>query len=232
MIMGYLAGTAVGPRIVRDEGLGGPHDALAERLGEELAKIQTVTPEGGALPFLRHPGADAAASRIAEMRAYLDGHDDPHPAIEWGLRWAERNAPPATAPVLRHGDFRTGNYLVDETGLTGIIDWELGAWGDAMEDLSWFCIKFWRWGRSDREAGGLAPRDRFLDGYARIAGQRPDAGLVHFWEVMANLRWAVVSMRQAERHLSGRDSSLELALTGRMTAEMELEALRLVDAAA
>jgi aminoglycoside phosphotransferase (APT) family kinase protein len=231
MVMGFAPGTAVGPRVVRDGGPGGDHDRLADCLGAELAKIQTITPGDATLAFLDHPGPDTAGRRIAEMRGYLDSHDDPHPVLEWGLRWAELNAPPASPPVLRHGDFRTGNYLVDDGGLTGIIDWELAAWGDPMEDLAWFCIKFWRWGRSDREAGGLASRDRFLDGYARVAGHRPDAAAVHYWDVMANLRWAVVSMQQAERHLSGRDPSLELALTGRMTAEMELEVLRLIDGA-
>ncbi len=229
IIMRHVAGSAEPHRIVRDETLGGPHDALAERLGEELAKIQTVRPESGVLPFLRHPADGTAATRIAELRTYLDGHPDPHPAIEWGLRWAEINAPPSASPVLCHGDFRTGNFLVDETRLTGIIDWELASWGDPMEDHAWFCIKFWRWGRWDRDAGGLAARDCFYRGYERGSGRRVEPELAHYWEVMANLRWAVVSMQQAERHLSGRDSSLQLALTGRMTAEMELEALRLID---
>ncbi|MDP6390004.1 MAG: phosphotransferase family protein [Alphaproteobacteria bacterium] len=230
-VMRHVAGRAEAHKIVRDETLGGPHDALAERIGEELAKIQSIRPESGALPFLRDPEAGAAAAQIAEMRTYLDGHADPHPAIEWGLRWAELNLPPAVSPVLRHGDFRTGNYLVDETGLTGIIDWELASWGDPMEDLAWFCIKCWRWGRPDRDAGGLAARAYFHRGYERVSGRRIDPVLDHYWAVMANLRWAVISMQQAERHISGRDPSLQLALTGRMTAEMELEALRLIDEA-
>ena len=228
-VMRHVPGSAAAHRIVRDETLGGPHDALAERLGEELATIQTIRPQGGGLSFLRYPEAGTVATLTGEMRAYLDGHPDPHPAIEWGLRWAELNAPPAGAPVLCHGDFRTGNFLVDETGLTGIVDWELASWGDPMEDLAWFCIKFWRWGRWDREAGGLAARQHFYRGYERRSGRRVEPDLVHYWDVLANLRWAVVSMQQAERHLSGRDPSLQLALTGRMTAEMELEALRLID---
>ena len=82
-----------------------------------------------------------------------------------------------------------------------------------------------------RPAGGLAARACFHRGYERVSGCRIDPVLDHYWAVMANLRWAVISMQQAERHLSGRDPSLQLALTGRMTAEMELEALRLIDEA-
>jgi aminoglycoside phosphotransferase (APT) family kinase protein len=230
VIMRHVPGSAAAHKIVRDETMGGNHDALAERMGAELARIQTITPGSGDLAFLRTPGDGAAATIIAELRSYLDDHPDPHPAIEWGLRWAEINLPPASDLVLCHGDFRTGNFLVDDTGLTGIIDWELASWGDPMEDLAWFCMKFWRFGRWEREAGGLATREHFQGGYERVSGRRIDPALARYWDILANLRWAVVSMKQAERHLSGRDPSLQLALTGRMTAEMELEALRLLEA--
>jgi aminoglycoside phosphotransferase (APT) family kinase protein len=230
LIMRHAAGSAAAHRIVRDEAMGGNHDALAERMGEELARIQAITPAEGGLGFLRKPENGAAATIIAEQRAYLDGHPDPHPAIEWGLTWTEANLPEGSDLVLCHGDFRTGNFLVDGAGLTGIVDWELASWGDPMEDLAWFCLKFWRFGRWEREAGGLADREHFYRGYERVSGRRVDPVQAHYWDVLANLRWAVVSMRQAERHLSGRDPSLQLALTGRMTAEMELEALRLIEA--
>ena len=44
-------------------------------------------------------------------------------------------------------------------------------------------------------------------------------------EVMAHIRWAVIALQQAARHLSGEQASLELALTGRVIAELELELL-------
>jgi len=230
LIMRHVPGSAAAHQIVRDEAMGGDHNILAERLGEELARIQTIGPVRGRLEFLRKPETGAAETIIAELRAYLDSHTDPHPTIEWGLAWAQANLPRGSDLVLCHGDFRTGNFMVDQSGLTGIVDWELASWGDPMEDMAWFCLKFWRFGRWDREAGGLSAREHFYRGYERVSERRVDPVLAHYWEVLANLRWAVVSMRQAERHLSGRDPSLQLALTGRMTAEMELEALRLIEA--
>ena len=50
---------------------------------------------------------------------------------------------------------------------------------------------------------------------------------VAFWEVMAHIRWAVIGLQQCHRHLSGDEASLELALTGRMVAELEQELLAL-----
>ena len=46
---------------------------------------------------------------------------------------------------------------------------------------------------------------------------------------MANIRWAVVAIQQAARHLSGEESSIELALTGRIVPELELEILMLTE---
>ena len=54
---------------------------------------------------------------------------------------------------------------------------------------------------------------------------------MHYWEVAAHVRWAVIALQQAARHLSGEERSLELALTGRLVPELELEILNLIDAA-
>ena len=229
-IMRWVGGTASAARIVRDGSLGGPHELLAERLGEELARLQTVTPDSRKLPFLPVPpdGVGRAGVVISNTRNYLDTLPSAHPEIEWGLRWLELNKPPSDDLVLTHGDFRTGNYLVDDSGLTGILDWELGSWGDPLEDIGWFFMKTWRYGAIDAVAGGIASREVFLRSYERASGRRVDPATMHYWEILANVKWAAVSIQQGERHVSGKDKSLELCLTGRKTAEMEYEALRLI----
>ena len=47
---------------------------------------------------------------------------------------------------------------------------------------------------------------------------------------MAHLRWAVIALQQAERHRSGSQRSLELALTAHIVPELELEILDLTEA--
>jgi hypothetical protein len=44
---------------------------------------------------------------------------------------------------------------------------------------------------------------------------------------MAHVRWAIIALQQAQRHLSGSEPSLELALTGRIVAELEHEIMAL-----
>ena len=236
LVMRFVEGISLAQKIVRDPALDGARDALAERLGEELAKIHGIRPGHAGLDFLALPEPSPALAAIGAYRDYLDRHAAPHPVIEWGLRWAERNAPPPGELVLCHRDFRTGNYVVDakapaKGGLRGILDWEFSGWGDPIEDVAWFCAKCWRFGANDREAGGIAGRERFYDAYRGASGRDIDADAIAFWEVMAHARWAVIALQQAERHLSGAERSLELAAIGRRPAEMELEILRLTGAA-
>ncbi len=238
-IMRFVSGTALGHKIVRDSKFHGLREALAERLGEELARIHSITPsslpegvDAAALDFLVPPSPAPAPAAIAAYRRFLDEHPVPHPVIEWGLSWADAHCPGEEEIVLCHHDFRTGNYLVDPArgesgGLAAILDWEFAGWGAPMSDVGWFCAKCWRFRAHDREAGGLAPRAPFYAGYTRVSGRAIDETAVRFWEVMAHIRWAVIAIAQCERHLSGEEPSVELAAIGRRLPEMELEILRL-----
>ena len=230
-LMRHVAGVAAGYRVVADTSLGGDRAALAERLGEELARIHRIVPPEPGLGFLAKPEPDPARHAIKSYRAYLDALGRPHPGLEWGLRWCEIHAPPPVGPsgevVLVHQDFRSGNYLVDERGLTAVLDWEFAAWGDPISDLGWFCAKCWRYSRPDLEAGGIAEREPFYHGYERASGRKVDPEAVAYWEIMAHLRWAVIALQQGARTVTGGEASLELALTGRLyPPELELEVLR------
>lgn len=225
-VMRRIAGTAAGHVLVRDDRWQGDRSALAERLGRELARIHTILPGGGdALDFLRLPDRAPALVTVAALRGWLDGYRSARPALEWALRWLERNAPPLGRVNLVHRDFRTGNYMVDEGGLTGILDWEFAGWGDPDEDIGWFCAKCWRFGAVAREAGGVGARADFYRGYETQSGRAIDPAAIAYWEVMAHARWAVVALQQGERHVSGEEPSLALALTGRRIAELEYELL-------
>ncbi len=225
-LMRWVAGVALGHQGVAEPALDGDHEALAERLGAELAKIHRITPPEPDLGFLDQPSPDPARHAITSYRVFLDRLGRPQPGLEWGLRWCEAHAPPAGEVVLVHRDFRSGNYLVDDHGLTAVLDWEFAGWGDPIGDVGWFCAKCWRAGRPDLEAGGIAAREPFYRGYERASGRKVDPEAVASWELLAHLRGAVIALQQGARSLVG-EGSLELALTGRLTPpELELEILR------
>ena len=230
-VMRRVDGTAAAHRITRDPVLDPSLSAIAERLGQELARIHKIRPPWHDLAFLPSYEQVGPAQQIEGFRAYLDRHPVPRPVLEWGIRWLETHIPPSVEPVLCHHDYRTGNYMLDGAKLTGILDWEFAGWGDPHEDIGWFCSKGWRFARLDREAGGIADRAPFYRGYERESGRRVDRERVFFWEVLASVRWAIIALQQSDRHMIGGERNLDLALTGRRTTECELEVLMLLDPA-
>jgi aminoglycoside phosphotransferase (APT) family kinase protein len=226
-IMRRVTGTAHARRLLRtlepDDG-----DALARRLGEELAKLHRITPANApaSLAFLPAADADLIARRAAHYRKALDALPEPHPVLEYAINRMEDLAPPMTTLTLAHRDFRTGNYMVDGGTLTAVLDFEFSGWSDPYEDLGWFCARCWRFGANDREAGGIGSREAFYEGYAAGTGQPVDDARVRFWEAVAPIRWGIVALQQGERHASGQEPSLDLALTALRAIECEYDLLQ------
>ncbi|MNF33595.1 Phosphotransferase enzyme family protein [compost metagenome] len=226
-VMQALGGSASGYRLSTDKDLDTARGPLCEELGRNLALLHRITPDHPGLGFLPAAVADPIQVSIEQYRRFLDELPGSHPVIEWGLRWCELNKPQPLPSCLIHRDYRTGNYMVDQGRLSGVLDWEFTGWGDPREDLGWFTARCWRFARPDREAGGIGELGDFLRGYQAVSGYSPSGEELRFWQLMAHLRWAVVALQQAQRHLSGQQRSLELALTGHMVPELEHEILAL-----
>lgn len=225
--MAWVGGTGYGPKVVRDTTLGGDREALGRDLGRQLALIHRIDPDPALARVLGPRPADPALQAVAGLRGWLDARPAPRPGLEWALRWAERHAPAPDRVTLTHQDFRTGNFLVDADGLMAVLDWEFAAWSDPACDLGWFCAECWRFSRPDLEGGGIASRAAVLSGYAAAGDVVPTPGRVRWWEVMAHIRWAVIALQQGDRHDSGAERSLHLALTGRIADTLEYRLLQM-----
>lgn len=222
-VMERLQGETLGRRIVRDARFAAARCVLARQCGEALARIHALPIDD--LPPLRRGGASA------EQQFQLDlhrGHGTSRPVFELAFQWLRRHAPrEAARPVLVHGDFRNGNLMVDESGLVGVLDWELAHLGDAMEDLGWLCVNAWRFGCSGLPVGGFGTRDDLFAGY-EAAGGHVDAERVHYWEVLGTLKWGIVCEAMAHAWLSGQERDVEKAAIGRRASESEIDLLALL----
>jgi aminoglycoside phosphotransferase (APT) family kinase protein len=227
-VMERLAGESIGRKVVTRPELAGARAKLPEQMADELAKIHAIPLEK--LPFLTRRGEGAgAAHAIGMLYREMDALGEPHPAIEYGLRWLRDHPVPRHGPVLVHGDFRIGNLLVAEGGLTGVIDWEFCHEGDPVEDLAWPLVRAWRFGQDALRLGGIGPVDAFVARYSALTGRSVGPESLFFWELMGNVKWAVACLTQARRHLSGKERSVELASLGRLGAEVEYEIIDLVE---
>lgn len=217
LVMERVEGETLPQRLLRDDRWAPVRASLPGQFGRELARIHAVDPAAV-------PSCARVADRLADLRDQHDTFGEPRPALELAFRWLAAQRPAEVAPTLVHGDFRNGNVLVGDGGLAAVLDWELAHVGDPREDLGWVCTRAWRFG-SRETVGGFGGLDALLDGYADVAGHRPDPADVHWWQVFGSVHWAVICRIQAERHLSGAERSVEMAVLGRRAVESEYDAL-------
>lgn len=214
--MERVGGETIGRRIVK-----APPPGLEASLAAELAKIHAI--DAAQLPFL------AVGDVLARFAAELESVGEPHPAIEYGLRWLEEHRPGPLAPVVSHGDFRIGNAAVSAEGLVALLDWEFAHLADPREDLAWPLVRAWRFGADERHVGGIGEVGPYLERYNEAAGRDVSESELYWWEVLGNAKWAIGALTQSRRHLNGLERSVELAVLGRLSAEMEYELLDLIE---
>ncbi|RPH43975.1 MAG: phosphotransferase family protein [Burkholderiales bacterium] len=222
-VMERVPGETRPKRLLHDSAFADARRAVLHDCGRALAALHAAPVS--ALPPLR---VTSAAAELALWERRWRAHRGARPVFELALRWLHAHLPATPArPVPLHGDFRTGNLLLDARGLRAVLDWELACVGDPMADLGWFCVASWRFGELDAVAGGFGPLDDLLDAY-RAAGGVADAERVRYWEVLGTFRWGVMCLDMAEAWRTGRDRSVERTAVGRRASETELDLLRLL----
>ena len=215
-----LAGTADPNTILAGAGSGGE---LLDDIVRGLVAVHHMPADPSLAPPIDDP--------VGLLREWHDRLGQPHPVFELAFRALRHGPPGPRRRTLVHGDFRMGNLMISERGVTGVLDWELAHLGDPVEDLGWMCVPAWRFSRPDRPAAGLGTRADLLTAYARHGGEVVTEDALQWWELAGTLRWGVVCVMQAFSHLSGAITSIEHAVIGRRTCEVEWDLLELLDPA-
>lgn len=200
--------------------------SVCTELGRSLARLHDrhvdevpVDPE--------RPAGDAIDVALAGLHESMAELLQRSPAFELVMRWLEKNRPAETATVPIHGDTRNGNIIVNESGLGAILDWETAHLGDPFEDLAWLAQRMWRARNDQFEIGGFAHRSDLREGYEAGGGTWSDERF-HWWKVYRCAWWGLGLARQGRQHLDGTFRSVIMAASGRRVAELEWDALCLI----
>lgn len=116
--------------------------AIMEDFMRVVARMHQLDLDALALDDVMEPrpttARDTALGEVDNMvrqwTHFLDGYHDP--LTVYGLDWLSRFAPKEVARVsLVQGDTGPVNFMFQGDRVSAVIDWELGHWGDPMEDL-------------------------------------------------------------------------------------------------
>lgn len=109
------------------------------------------------------------------------------PVIRLATQWLEENVPTCDKLSLVHGDFRTGNYLFDETSgkVTAMLDWEMSYIGDFHADLGWLLQPVFgtRIDGVFRVSDIFVGEEDFITSYETASGNRVNRQTLHYFKI-------------------------------------------------
>jgi aminoglycoside phosphotransferase (APT) family kinase protein len=221
-VMAFVEGEALAPRWLRNDSYAEARAAMLADCAESLARIHAIGAE--AVADLRLPVLTPQA-QLRALRETYDRCDGAVPVFELAFAVLADRLPDDGDLALVHGDFRSGNFIVGDTGLAAVVDWELAHIGHPLLDIGWLSTNTWRFGQAQMPVGGFAEREAFYAAYEAAGGRPVDRGLVLAFEMMGSLRWGVMCMQMGAAHLSGEVASVERAAIARRVSETEADIL-------
>jgi aminoglycoside phosphotransferase (APT) family kinase protein len=188
---------------------------VAQQFIQNLAHLHAVDWRAKGLAFLGvpEPGRRAALQEITKWETELDRVElTPMPLLRRALLWLKDHAPVAPRISIVHGDYRLGNFIYRDGRIVAILDWELVHLGDPLEDLGWICLRPWR-GRSKYMAS-LIERTELYRLYESLTGIHVNDEHIRFYEVLGNLKLAVIHLIAAKAFEDGTNTDVRIATMG------------------
>lgn len=187
---------------------------------EVLAHLHRIDITALDLPEFVYPGTAVEHSLLE-----IDAIDEPglhprsactvNPLAAFGKRWLINNAPTdIQATVLLQGDTGPGNFMYDSSGVTGLMDWEWGHYGDPMEDLGNIWLRDFFMPSCN---GDLSP---YFEHYAKCSGFRLNYDSIIYYRIHQLLR-SVIGLHYTTRHMDWQ-TTLYLNLGYRAVIDLEL----------
>jgi aminoglycoside phosphotransferase (APT) family kinase protein len=185
----------------------GERRRLAGQLAETLGAIHGAGVDAAPDSYVR-PGSwdEYVDGLIAAWRQVEADHAERNPFLRYVACWLETHKPPPAPLTLVHGEFQSGNVMIDAQGRMQVIDWEYAHIGDPRLDLGWF-----------QNVAAFAPPDLigldpvgFCLRYCELTGASPEVVnplTVGYFSILAGakafgaLLAGIAAMARGENHL-------------------------------
>ena len=216
-IMEEITDCAVGSILAPD-----PYGPHREKVGQQFWSVlgRIAKPDPGEIGLGDFDGARDRTTcwshELARWEKVIDEDEsEPQPIARAAIRWLRRNPPPPAQKIsVVHGDYRTGNFLVDAKGdIRAILDWEMAHLGDPLEDLAWALDPLWSHGDPAHPAGTVA-RDRAIAIWEEASELRAEAQALAWWETFASLKGLAIWISAAREYAEGRNTEAVNAFSG------------------
>ena len=226
-LMEKIEGETLPHKIFRDSSFSTAVQNLTQDCAAELAKIHAMNVEG----FADILDAKSPQQMIDSLYSDYKASQCPIPVFEAAFSWLRENMPEDRANTILHGDFRMGNLMIDKTGITGVLDWELAHIGDPAQDVAYLCTPSWRFGNYHKTVGGFGDLDAFLEAYSSHGGLSIPKADIQYWMIYSSLWWATVCFSMTNTWRNGEDRGLERIVIGRRVSECKVDVLILLEEA-
>jgi aminoglycoside phosphotransferase (APT) family kinase protein len=208
-----------------------PYGAHAAAMGEDffgtLGRIAAADPAD--LPIgqaAETPALDQCWRRELEYWAGVIDTDEQHPQpiVRAAIRRLRANPPPPAQKIsVVHGDYRSGNFLHDDTGkMLAVLDWEMAHLGDPLEDLGWAMDPLWRHFEVERVAG-MVGKAEAIGIWERASGLKVDPAAFAWWELFASVKGQAIWISSAKEYKDGGYADPILGFSGWYTARRQDE---------
>ncbi len=183
-----------------------------------IAQVASLDHRAAGFGFLDRPALGAAPldQNLAYYRKYHDwaSRGNPQPTADAAWEWLFAQRPSGEPTGLVWGDARIGNILVDGTRPAAVLDWEMVTLGSPEVDLGWtlFLDRYHSEGVGVPRLPGFPSREASVERFEALTGHR--VRHLHYYEVWAGYRFAVIMMRLAQQagHYAGLDELAVRAL--------------------
>ncbi|HEY4942058.1 MAG TPA: phosphotransferase family protein [Rhizomicrobium sp.] len=199
-----------------------PYGVHRDKVGRQffsvLGRIASVDPRDVGLADFEGESDihDVAMHEVARWEKVIEEDErEPQPIARAAIRWLKRHPPPPAQKIsVVHGDYRTGNFLVDDDGtIRAILDWEMAHLGDPLEDLGWAIDPLWC-GGNVAFPGGMIARDAAIRIWEQTSGCKAEPQALYWWEIFASLKGAAIWISAAREYAEGRNIDPVNAFSG------------------